>query len=181
MYRYIKSEKMNLELEEVRVMCLRTVCARKHKHQSACKLLSLSGFREMTEGSNLVVASLMRASESFIYKDSGVFSLPWNVCRWKNTRKIQTKWGKREVMIFAGSLAGIWFIMIYWGWWPDEIREIIRTDISYTAGFKSNACEIWRLIPISVSRPILPGIAVYTRGAFVWLRYNSGRQGIQWR
>ena len=88
---------------------------------------------------------------------------------------------KREVMIFAGSLAGIWFIMIYWGWWPDGIREIIRTDISYTAGFKSNACEIWRLIPISVSRPILPGIAVYTRGAFVWLRYNSGRQGIQWR
>ena len=73
MYRYIKSEKMNLELEEVRVMCLRTVCARKHKHQSACKLLSLSGFREMTGGSNLVVASLMRASESFIYKDSGGF------------------------------------------------------------------------------------------------------------
>ena len=57
-------------------MCLRTVCIRKHKHQSACKLLSLSGFREMTGGSNLVVASLMRASESFVYKDSGVFVLP---------------------------------------------------------------------------------------------------------
>ena len=76
MYRYIKSEKMNLELEEVRVMCLRTVCARKHKHQSVCKLLSLSGFREMTGGSNLVVASLMKASESFIYKDSGFFLYP---------------------------------------------------------------------------------------------------------
>ena len=72
MYRYIKSEQRNLEPEKVRFMCLRTVCARKHKHQSACKLLSLSGFREMTGGSNLVVASLMRASESFIYKDSGV-------------------------------------------------------------------------------------------------------------
>ena len=59
MYRYIKSEKMNLEPEKVRFMCLRTVCARKHKHQSACKLLSLSGFREMTGGSNLVAASLM--------------------------------------------------------------------------------------------------------------------------
>ena len=70
MYRYIKSEKMNLEPEKVRFMCLRTVCARKHKHQSACKLLSLSGFREMTGGSNLVAASLMRASESFVYKDS---------------------------------------------------------------------------------------------------------------
>ena len=80
MYRYIKSEKMNLELEEVRVMCLRTVCARKHKHQSACKLLSLSGFREMTGGSNLVVASLMRASESFIYKGSGFLLYNFDVC-----------------------------------------------------------------------------------------------------
>ena len=66
MYRYIKSEKMNLEPEKVRFMCLRTVCARKHKHQSACKLLSLSGFREMTGGSNLVVASLMRAGRKQI-------------------------------------------------------------------------------------------------------------------
>ena len=30
----------------------------------------------MTGGSNLVVASLMRASESFIYKDSGFFLYP---------------------------------------------------------------------------------------------------------
>ena len=30
--------------------------------------------------SNLVVASLMRASESFVYKDSGVFALPEKVC-----------------------------------------------------------------------------------------------------
>lgn len=81
MYRYIKSEKMNLEPEKVRFMCLRTVCARKHKHQSACKLLSLSGFREMTGGSNLVAASLMKVSESFVYKDSGVFVLPEKVCK----------------------------------------------------------------------------------------------------
>ena len=39
--------------------------------------------------SNLVVASLMRASESFIYKDSGVFVLSGKVC------KIYA--GKREV------------------------------------------------------------------------------------
>lgn len=149
--------------------------------QSACKLLSLSGFREMTWGSNLVVASLMRASESFIYKDSGAFFYPEMYADERIRGKYKQNGEKREVMIFAGSLAGIWFIMIYWGWWPAGIREIIRADISYTAGFKSNACEIWRLIPISVSRPILPGIAVYTRGAFVWLRYNSGRQGIQWR
>lgn len=31
--------------------------------------------------SNLVVASLMRASESFVYKDSGVFVLPEKVCK----------------------------------------------------------------------------------------------------
>ena len=60
-------------------MCLHAVCICKHMHQSACKLLSLSRFPEATGGSNLVVASLMRASESFIYKDSGVFSL-WFWC-----------------------------------------------------------------------------------------------------
>jgi hypothetical protein len=35
----------------------------------------------MTGGSNLVAASLMRASESFVYKDSEVFVLPEKVCK----------------------------------------------------------------------------------------------------
>ena len=96
MYRYIKSEKMNLEPEKVRFMCLRTVCARKHKHQSACKLLSLSGFREMTGGSNLVAASLMRASESFVYKDSGVFVLPEYAGK-RDANRLKKEHRKKEI------------------------------------------------------------------------------------
>ena len=90
MYRYIKSEKMNLEPEKVRFMCLRTVCVRKHKHQSACKLLSLSGFREMTGGSNLVAASLMRASESFVYKDSEVLFYQKKYAKYMRASRTQT-------------------------------------------------------------------------------------------
>ncbi len=100
MYRYIKSEKMNLEPEKVRFMCLRTVCARKHKHQSACKLLSLSGFREMTGGSNLVAASLMRASEAFVYKDSEGFCFTrksmQNICGQAGRKQIEEGASKKR-------------------------------------------------------------------------------------
>ncbi len=50
----------------------------------------------MTGGSNLVVASLMKVSESFVYKDSGVFVLPEKVCKIYAGKRIEEGASKKR-------------------------------------------------------------------------------------